>query len=54
MENLGSLNGSEIIKRRNFEKSAHSQNYWPKVADNEKLQKKQCWKPTRNFSLGSV
>ncbi len=44
-----SFDGSEIIKRRNLEKSAHSQNCWPIVADNEQLQKKQWWKPTRNF-----
>jgi hypothetical protein len=44
------FNGSEIIKRRNFENSAYSENFWTKVADNEQLQKKQCWKPTRNFS----
>jgi hypothetical protein len=28
--------------------------FWPKVADNEQLQKMQCWKTTRNFSPGSV
>jgi hypothetical protein len=48
------FDGSEIIKRRNFDKSAHSVNFSPIVADNEQLQKKQCWKPTRSFSLRSV
>jgi hypothetical protein len=37
-----------------LEKSAHNENFWPKVVDNEQLQKKRCWKPTRNLSLGSV
>jgi hypothetical protein len=48
------FNGSEIIKQRNFKKSAHSENFWSTVVDNEQLQKKQCWKQTRSFSLGSV
>jgi hypothetical protein len=54
MENRGFLKALKLSSGGNFEKSAHSENFWPKVADNEQLQKKQCWKPTRSFSLGSV
>ncbi len=41
------LSSEEISK-------SHSGHFWTKMADNEQLQKKRCWKPTRNFSLGSV